>query len=185
MTPQGPELQPHGYLTHSLCVDSQSQHFRTRYASPKVIGGRVGAHTAFEVLSASRGAAAFKTFMDVPPRRLKRCHGILLRLLRICGCRPLLLSLGSPHVTSAPEVPGPTEAGTRRQRLPAAPSTCERVCASPGYLRPGSPGQNLRDATIYGPGPTFSTCARAEAWPVGDPSVGWRGAVQKRRAQLG
>ena len=35
-----------------------------------------------------------------------------------------------------------------------------------------------------GQGQHFSTCARAEAWPAGDPSIGWHGAVQKRRAQL-
>ena len=64
MTPQGPEIQPLAYLTHDLCEDLQGQHFRTRYASPKVVGGRFGAHTPFEVLSAPRAAAAFKTFKD-------------------------------------------------------------------------------------------------------------------------
>ena len=39
MTPQGPELQPFWYLTHISRVDSQSHHFRTRCASPRVVGG--------------------------------------------------------------------------------------------------------------------------------------------------
>ena len=98
MIPQGPELQPYGYLTHTSCVDSQSQHFRTRYASPKVIGGRFGAHTPFEILSASRGERQLLRLLRIERSgRLKSCHGTLLRLLRIGPPRPQLLRIGSHH----------------------------------------------------------------------------------------
>ena len=90
----------------------------------------------------------------------------------------------TPEVSGTRHKPGPDasgfsiaiDLGTRLHRS-WVPASKRKGC--PALL-----GKPLCVATIYGPGPTFSTCARAEAWPVGDPSVGWRGAVQKRRAQL-
>ena len=40
-----------------------------------MVGGRFGAHTPFEGLSSPRGAAAFKTFKDLPHRSLKSVPG--------------------------------------------------------------------------------------------------------------
>ena len=40
-----------------------------------MVGGRFGAHTPFEGLSSPRGAAAFKTFKDLPHRNLKSVPG--------------------------------------------------------------------------------------------------------------
>ena len=57
----------------------------------------------------------------------------------------------------------------------------------PASKRKGCPallGKTSVALRSTGLGQRFPTRARAEAWPVGDPSVIWRGAVQKRRTQL-
>ena len=104
MTPQGPELQPLAYLTHDLCEDLQGQHFRTRYAPPKVIGGRFGAHTAHHTplrFYAHRGERQLLRLLRIERLlRLKTCRGTLLRLLSRGAPRPQLLRIGSHHAFS-------------------------------------------------------------------------------------
>ena len=93
-------------------------------------------------------------------------------------------------VTSTPEVsgtrqkPGPDASGFSsaidlRTRLHRS-----RVPASKRKGCPALLGKTSVPLRSTGLGQRFPTRARAEAWPVGDPSVIWRGAVQKRRTQL-
>ena len=91
----------------------------------------------------------------------------------------------TPEVSGTRQKPGPDASGfssaidlrthLHRSRVPASK---RKGC--PALL--GKTSVALRSTGL---GQRFPTRARAEAWPVGDPSVIWRGAVQKRRARLG
>ena len=90
----------------------------------------------------------------------------------------------TPEVSGTRQKPGPDASGfssaidlrthLHRSRVPAS-------------KRKGCPtllGKSCVALRSKGLGQTFPTRARSEARLVGDPSVGWRGAVQERQAKL-
>ena len=93
-------------------------------------------------------------------------------------------------VTSDLQVPGPSRSWGPASATPAAhwtyarACTCRRVPAPPEKGCPALLGKSCVALRSKGLGQTFPTRARLEARLVGDPSVGWRGAVQERQAKL-
>ena len=93
-------------------------------------------------------------------------------------------------VTSDLQVPGHSRSWDPASALPATHRVCARACTCrrvPSPHEKGCPallGNSCEALQSKGLGQTFPTLSRSEAWLVGDPSVGWRGAVQERRAKL-
>ena len=93
-------------------------------------------------------------------------------------------------VTSDLQVPGPSRSWGPVSATPADHRVCARACTCRRVLAPqekGCPallGKSCVALRSKGLGQTFPTRARSEARLVGDPSVGWRGAVQERQAKL-
>ena len=93
-------------------------------------------------------------------------------------------------VTSDLQVPGPSRSWGPASATPADHWTCARACTCRRVPAPPEKGcsallgKSCVALRSKGLGQTFPTRARSEARLVGDPSVGWRGAVQERQAKL-
>ena len=93
-------------------------------------------------------------------------------------------------VASDLQVPGPSRSWGPASATPADHRFCVRACTChrvPAPQEKGCPallGKSCVALRSKGLGQTFPTRARSEARLVGDPSVGWRGAVQERQAKL-
>ena len=93
-------------------------------------------------------------------------------------------------VTSDLQVPGHSRSWDPASALPATHRVCARACTCrrvPSPHEKGCPallGKSCVALRSKSLGHTFPTRARSEARLVGDPSVGWRGAVQERQAKL-
>ena len=90
----------------------------------------------------------------------------------------------TPEVSGTRQKPGPDASGFSSAIDLRTHLHRSRVPASKGKGCPTLLGKTSATLRSTGLGQRFPTLARAEAWPVGDPSVIWRGAVQKRRTQL-
>ena len=114
------------------------------------------------------------------------------------AAHPSSISVSSPprrrsnervKVTSDLQVPGPSRSWGPVSATPADHRVCARACTRRRVLAPqekGCPdllGKSCVALRSKGLGQTFPTRARSEARLVGDPSVGWRGAVQEREAK--